>query len=204
MRIIRRKNLPLETRIWIWLKENTILGDAIEEIRTVQRFCDTVRWDYLGGAVRFVKNCWAWRKVLWEDRNWDFVFIYQVLAFKLRRQADQIEKHGIAVGKDKRVKEMRTCALLLDRAGDDYLINNPWYRKAEEVLGRLDMVATEQENGLTYKVDFIRGGRELTEKEDKLHSYYRKKAREYDTLMQKQDLEVFARLFCRKSRGWWD
>ena len=30
-----------------------------------------------------IRNLWKWRKVVWNDRPWDYVYIFKALRFKL-------------------------------------------------------------------------------------------------------------------------
>lgn len=203
MKTIYSKNRPLETRIIRWIDENTILGDAKKEWRTLKSSVSYFYWEYVYGVIRFLRNLWAWRGILWNDRDWDFTYIYQVIAFKLRKQADSMEKHGLHTHKARDAKRMRTCAALMERACEDYLLNNPYHKKADEEFGKIQMTGTEADDGLTFECSFVRE-REMTEADEKREKLLRVLSMKYDKYMQHQDLEMFAEYFVKHSRSWWN
>ena len=66
-----------------------------------------------------LKNLWKWRKIVWADRDWDWVFLCKIMQFKLRNMADHFEKYSYHVNADRDAKQMRICAELLRRLSDD-------------------------------------------------------------------------------------
>ena len=70
----------------------------------------------------FAKNCWAFKGLLWQDRNWDHVYILRFLQFKIKRTRQYIEKHQRHTRWKRDVKDMLQAeemirVILEDRAG---------------------------------------------------------------------------------------
>ena len=42
---------------------------------------------------RGVKSLWKWLPVIWKDRHWDDVYIYNILLHKLKLQRDWMKKN---------------------------------------------------------------------------------------------------------------
>ena len=67
-----------------------------------------------------IKNLIKWFPVIWKDRDWDHNFIYEIIKFKLKNQADYIG------GKDRHTRAkrdaeiMKLCSNLIQRCQDDY------------------------------------------------------------------------------------
>jgi hypothetical protein len=67
-----------------------------------------------------IKNLIKWFPVIWKDRDWDHNFIYEIIKFKLKNQADYIG------GKDRHTRAkrdaeiMKLCCELIQRCQDDY------------------------------------------------------------------------------------
>jgi hypothetical protein len=54
-----------------------------------------------------IKNLWRWFPIIWKDRDWDYYYIFQVLKFKLEKQAKHLG------GRDAEL--MMTCVRLINK-----------------------------------------------------------------------------------------
>ena len=54
-----------------------------------------------------IKNLWKWFPIIWKDRDWDYYYIFQVLKFKLEKQAKHLG------GRDAEL--MMTCVRLINK-----------------------------------------------------------------------------------------
>jgi hypothetical protein len=88
-----------------------------------------------------------WWKIVWEDRDYDYHFIYSALRFKLENTANYIEKHQRSVGWEHDVKWMRICVRLIDKISDDYYIMKH-YDEIEKQWGKSDFKFTPIEDKL--------------------------------------------------------
>jgi len=70
-----------------------------------------------------IKNLWRWFPIIWKDRDWDYYYIFQVLKFKLEKQAKHLG------GRDAEL--MMTCVRLINK-----LQNEEYY---EEYYGSRPM-----------------------------------------------------------------
>jgi len=60
-----------------------------------------------------IKNLWKWLPIVWKDRDWDYYYIFQVLKFKLEKQAKHLG------GRDAEL--MMTCVRLINKLqNEDY------------------------------------------------------------------------------------
>jgi hypothetical protein len=82
-----------------------------------------------------IPNLWKWRKVVWEDHDWDYRHIYDVMYFKIKNTADYIEKHDRFVGVEHEVAWMRKCLTLIERVSDEsYEMEHMDYKDMEMVF----------------------------------------------------------------------
>ena len=80
--------------------------------------------DFIGHLKLFPKNVWKWRKILWNDRDWDYYYILESLRFKIEKTANAIEKGFWATEQSSRhVRRMRVCVKLLERILEDAKLN---------------------------------------------------------------------------------
>lgn len=77
------------------------------------------------------QNLWKWRKIVWNDRDWDWMYLSAVMRFKLRRMADGCEKYSYHLHKERDIKQMRIVAELLRRMNGDY----SYYKNADARVG---------------------------------------------------------------------
>ena len=100
--------------------------------RPIVRIHDFIRYEIPYG----VKNLIRWFPMIWEDRDWDFLYMLHLLKQKLVFMSDSIEHCGNHVDHMKDVRQMRACIKLIDK-----ILNDEYgYMKAhDEKWGTLSM-----------------------------------------------------------------
>jgi len=74
------------------------------------------------------RNLAEWAEIAWNDNDWDWSSIIEILAFKLTKMSIQMA-HGISEGCEKRAGQMNRCVLFLQRIiDDDYETPSLWWR----------------------------------------------------------------------------
>jgi hypothetical protein len=69
---------------------------------------------------RRLRNLYRWFPIVWKDQDWDHYFIYEVLKFKLKNQAEYIGKKGNHLSAKRDAEIMMTCVRLIDKIQDEY------------------------------------------------------------------------------------
>ena len=67
-----------------------------------------------------IKNLWKWLPVVWKDRDWDDYFIWQLLIFKLKKQAKYIGDRDIHTRAKRDTQIMMTCVGLMEKVKEEY------------------------------------------------------------------------------------
>ena len=68
-----------------------------------------------------VKNLYKWFWIIWKDRDWDHHYIFQVLKFKLEKQAKHLAHVGFHNGAQRDAELMMTCVRLINKIqNEDY------------------------------------------------------------------------------------
>jgi len=67
-----------------------------------------------------VKNLYKWFWVIWNDRDWDHHYIFQVLKFKLEKQAKHLADVGFHNEAQRDAELMMTCVRLIDKLQNEY------------------------------------------------------------------------------------
>lgn len=93
--------------------------------------------------ARGVKNLWRWFPVIWQDRDWDHVYIYTLLAKKLEFQAKYIGDRDFYTEAKRDAERMRLVVKLINLQQDefyrteylDYEKSNHWFEPVAEHPG---------------------------------------------------------------------
>jgi len=69
---------------------------------------------------RRIKNLWRWLPIIWNDKDYDDHFIFEILKFKLKNTADYTEQRKWFVGYEHEVSRMRLCIKLINLIQEEY------------------------------------------------------------------------------------
>ena len=67
-----------------------------------------------------VKNLINWFPIVWKDRDWDHQYIWEVMKFKLSKQAKYIKTQGRHLSAERDAQIMMTCVRLMDKIQHEY------------------------------------------------------------------------------------
>jgi len=70
-----------------------------------------------------VKNLYKWFWVIWRDRDWDHHYIFEVLKFKLEKQAKHLAEVGYHESAQRDAELMMTCVRLINKLQNEYYYN---------------------------------------------------------------------------------
>jgi len=78
-------------------------------------------WYNVSHIPYFLKTWWAYKGILWHDHDFDHIFMWALLEFKLRRMSIAIQ-NGYHVGKERDVRRILMAAELCRRmAAEEYM-----------------------------------------------------------------------------------
>jgi hypothetical protein len=72
---------------------------------------------------RFFKrfyNLYRWFPIIWKDQDWDDFYIFEILKFKLKNQAEYIGYHDRHMSAKRDAEIMMTCVRLIDKVQSEY------------------------------------------------------------------------------------
>ena len=67
-----------------------------------------------------IRNLIRWFPIIWRDQDWDHSFIYEILKFKLKNQAEYIGGKDRYVGAKRDAEIMMLCVRLIDKVQDEW------------------------------------------------------------------------------------
>jgi len=134
---------------------------------------------------RGISNLIAWFPIVWKDRNWDYRYIYDLLQFKINRQADYIKKRNNHTQADYDASRMKTVTKLMKLVHEeyynleyyDYFDSDMWFEKLIEKEPR-DLYELKTNNTSEKFQEYI----------DKYPHAYREVKLKYPILVEKEDI----------------
>ena len=101
-----------------------------------------------------LKNLIRWFPVIWNDKDYDFSFIYAILKFKLQNISNQMKKDSCYIGRDREVELIDTVISLISKIdSDEYALE--WANYAGDMVGFIEGKFVIKPNQVTLK-DFLK------------------------------------------------
>ena len=73
--------------------------------------------------IRQIRNLIRWTPIIWNDRDWDYYFIYEILKQKLKHVEQYTSKQGSHVNADVDAENLRTAIEMIDKVQNEYHID---------------------------------------------------------------------------------
>jgi hypothetical protein len=139
-----------------------------------------------------IKRLYTWLPVLWEDRDWDYGFILDILEFKIKQSRLYIEKYGSHLHKDIDTKSMRIAEILIDR------IKNDKYSKL--------VLEEHAKKWGEYDFDgrYVTRTKVITKYDAELELAETQKIYEHKEYLRKQDWDYLCKHLKDNMAKWWD
>jgi hypothetical protein len=128
--------------------------------------CSSLRYSSIAWRTRnffgSIKNLIYWFKIIWNDRDWDWTFIYIILEHKLRAVAANERDFGVHTTSGRDARDITLAAALCKRIiNDDYVepAIGPWMKRIK--IRRIekgkapyfyDFYMIEQDSRLLFKI----------------------------------------------------
>jgi len=97
-----------------------------------------------------IYNVIRWLPIIWKDQDWDDFYIFEILKFKLKNQAEYIGRHDRHMSAKRDAEIMMLCVRLIEKIQDEFY--------GKEYLGYSvsDMVFTPSETHPGhYEMEFV-------------------------------------------------
>ena len=69
---------------------------------------------------RRIYNLYRWFPIIWKDQDWDDHYIFEILKFKLKNQAEYIGYHDRYINAKRDAEIMMLCVHLIEKIQDEY------------------------------------------------------------------------------------
>jgi hypothetical protein len=69
--------------------------------------------------IRRTRNLIKWFPVIWQDENWDYYYIFEILKHKLTIMSKHIDENGYHVSAKYDASRMRLCVKLIEKVQNE-------------------------------------------------------------------------------------
>lgn len=156
--------------------------------------------DIYFSTIRGVRNLYEWFPIIWNQREWDYHYVYQLL----HKKFELIEKHMksdncvASVNQDRYIKQVQVLKYLLKRLIDNDYLDNALTRYHERYGDDFSLFDHFED------IDEKPGFKRYIDKTPPNQKKERKRAYKHCDDMEKQDYEYFFKLFKRNLQNFWD
>lgn len=144
------------------------------------------------GMINLIK----WIPIIWQDRDWDYHYIYKILHFKFKNMEEFMQSDKCwSANSDKTAKQIKISRLLLERLIKCDYLNNAMYWHDKEFEGRKwDEMFKDDGSGIKKYISDPNTNRNRSFKRCCKHSEH----------IEEQDLNYLFRHTRKYIKHWWD
>lgn len=73
--------------------------------------------------IRNIKRVLRWLPIIWNDRDWDYYYIYEMLKQKLIRVEEYIRKEGVHIYNGEDAASIRKAIEMIDKVQNEYYLD---------------------------------------------------------------------------------
>lgn len=144
-----------------------------------------------------VGNLISWFPIIWNDRDWDYQYIYALLYFKLSRTEKCIRLYGHSVNNEEVADSIKECIVILKRLMEEEYCTEDW-DKIHEKWGEFTLVETK-DGYSTFEYANVK----TDEDREKYNAEVKNCCKKEESLIQ-EDLNSLFEIMKKNIRGWWD
>ena len=144
-----------------------------------------------------IKNLVNWFPIIWNDRQWDHSFFYEIMRFKLNKMEKYLRHNGHHIGSEKSANKIKVCVMLLNRLMEDNY-HDLIFRPHDKKWGESKMYV--KDDGYV-EIDYPNVKTDEDKVNQKKDFRNRMSGVEY---LNKQDLDYLFSILNKHIRNWWD
>ena len=162
-----------------------------------------------------IYNLYRWLPVIWKDQDWDQFYIYEILKFKLKNQAEYIGNKDRHVNAKRDAEKMMLCVRLIDKIQEDFYGTECFsYSKTEQFF-----IPSKEHPG-SYEWDIKETSNTYYDYFNKYRRIYKQVLETENTLFRKDSMmgiainiahineerahKLLFKIIQENIRGWWD
>ena len=153
--------------------------------------------------INNIRMSWRWAKFGWNDRDFDFVYIYEVMKFKIDNMEKAFIKYGYHAEPEYNLSRMRLASKLIEKVSTSFYEMEYWDYIYDENHNRIDNIDIYLEAN---KHNYRRSGKHFSTRGRNMKSFNVKEACAMDIGHYKQAKakRILFKLLEHRLEFWWD
>lgn len=177
-----RKKISIWKKIW-WKLENV--------------------WTFISNIPNNIAMICQWIPILWNNWDWDYSFLYEILRYKMDRMSKYLTEKDRAVNTWQYAAQLKACVDIIDRLQEgSHSYTKKEQKEHEEKWGESIYELEDQGDGMhlldIYTKKAREEGLEEQEREEQIAIYELGRAR------RSKDMDVLFRIMRKRIEYWWD
>lgn len=158
---------------------------------------------YLPHTIKIgITNLFVWFPVIWNDRQWDYIYILRMLHKKLSMMEKFIREDGIHVKNKRDAHKIKVCVLLLERMIED-VYHDHAYENHYKKWGDPHIKFLECEYEDCHEIKFEYKNVKTEEDEKQKFKEFRR-CMKHERYLTQQDLDLLFKMMNKHITSWWD
>lgn len=141
--------------------------------------------------LRSLKRLLDYAPVIWKNEDWDYVYLLELMAFKIKRMEKNQRQHSHHLHRDRYARQLLICRNLLTR-----LSKNDYSQKEQQEL-------TQIYGEYSFGKGRSFGRERVTDENKAAYSAAMKRTMEREEYLIQYDLEFFLNTFKKYIFHWW-
>lgn len=154
-------------------------------------------------VVTGIKNLITWFPVIWNDRQWDHCYFYELLHKKLTLMEKFFREKGIHLYAEKDADNIKYAILILNRIIKDNYYDNA-FKPHRKKYGESHFLWNDIKDSKYKELEIVYDRDPKTDKEKEKEKRLHKQCIEREIYLKNQDLEMFFRHLRKHMNDWWD
>lgn len=150
--------------------------------------------------IRKIRKLIYWLPVIWNDRDFDQYYIYEILRHKLISMRNFFENNAHTLYSKERAKEMDLCIKILNRLiADEYHINAHYFH--DKKWGKLEIDFIPYNDKYDEMISNRENIKSEKDKDQELKEFL--KCCHHEDYLRRQDIEYLCKILSKKIFTWW-
>jgi len=141
--------------------------------------------------------------IVWKDRDWDYMFLYKILRFKLSNMEECLRNHSHYIGSEKDADKIKICINLIDRIMDDKYYDMV-FNKHNKKWGKPEFNWISMKDGPDYSQLEIKRLNVITDKDKEQEKKEYHNLLNIENNLKQQDVDYLFETIRKYHQKWWD
>ena len=149
-----------------------------------------------------IRNLFKWFPIIWEDRDYDYCFLLEIIKFKISNMEQYFRKHGHHVHADRDANNMSKCGEVLYRIIEDNY-GTELLKEHDKKWGKISTKFVESNKGGLTKFSIKRSNVKTKQDEQQERLEFKNCLKEESRLI-KRDIDYIFDMLKKHIEEWWD